>query len=109
MFEKEPESFGSLTWRVSLNTHGSDCAKRARAVPKPLEEPINYTKLKKAVVHYIKLLQKGKIGNDDFKEEIFVEAVEAVYGFDVWEWVRANIKIDSGQETRHLKRYLGEK
>jgi hypothetical protein len=77
--------------------------------PKPLEEPINYSKLKEATERYIELLQHGKIGNDDFKEEIFVEALEAVFGRDVWEWVRAHIKIDSAQQAGHLRRYLGKK
>ena len=77
--------------------------------PKALDEPINYSRLKEAAIRYIELLQNGKIGNDDFKEEIFVEAIEAVFGESVWTWVREHIKLDSGQDSRHLKRYLGKK
>jgi len=83
--------------------------KSQQSVPKPLEEPINYTRLKEATERYIDLLQNGKIGNDDFKEEIFATALEAVFGESVWDWVRAHIKVDSSQESRHLRRYLGKK
>jgi len=84
--------------------------KSQQDVPTPLAEPINYTKLKAATEQYIDLLKRGKIGNDDFKEEIFATALETVFGEKVWDWVRTHIKIDSAQyENRHLRRYLGIK
>ncbi len=56
-----------------------DAFKLAQEIPHPLEE-INYAKLKASTQKYIELLQKGKIGDDDFKEEIFVTAMETVFG-----------------------------
>lgn len=84
--------------------------KAQKEAPVPMNG-IDYSKLKEATERYIELLKKGKIGNDDFKEEIFVTALEAVFGNDVWDWVRANIKIDSKQiiPGSHLRNYLGDK
>ena len=65
--------------------------KSQQDIPKPLDEP-DYKLLKEATLKYIEMLQKGVIGGDDFKQEIFVTAMEAVFGDNVWDWVQDNIK-----------------
>lgn len=41
---------------------------------------------------YIDLLQRGIVGDDDFKEEIFIAAIEAVFGTEIWGWVQKHTK-----------------
>ncbi len=60
-------------------------------VPHPLEVP-DYQKLKETTKKYITLLQKGIIGDDDFKQEIFTIAMETIFGNEIWSWVNKHIK-----------------
>ena len=60
-------------------------------VPKELGVP-NFTILKETLHRYIHLLQKGKITDDDFKQEIFIAALESVFGNELWKWVDAHTR-----------------
>jgi hypothetical protein len=65
--------------------------KDQQTIPQPLEIP-DYVNLKEVTTHYIDLVRRGKIGDDDFKQEVFVAALESIFGKDVWAWVNENVK-----------------
>lgn len=67
--------------------------KASQERPQPLPIP-NYKLLKESTERYIDLLSKGVISNDDFKEEIFICAMESVFGENIWVWVRTHRKVD---------------
>jgi len=51
----------------------------------------------KAVEQYIDFLDSDDYNedeDDDYKNAIFEAAVEAVYGKEVWTWIRAKMKTD---------------
>ena len=58
--------------------------------PTPLDEP-NFVILTESTEKYIDLLSRGIISDDDFKEQIFINAMEAVFGYNIWAWVKNNI------------------
>jgi hypothetical protein len=61
--------------------------KEAAKRPKPLPEP-DFSNVVKQCAEYIKQLSADGYYDDDTKQYIFEAAVEAVYGRDVWDWVR---------------------
>lgn len=65
-----------------------------QGIPKQSEMP-NFVYLVETTNKYIDYLKRGKISDDDFKEEIFVAAMESVFGSNLWVWVRKHTK------TRH--------
>lgn len=55
--------------------------------PQPLQSP-DYTALKELCALYIDAVAKRGWPTDDDKRHIFEAAMEAIYGPDVFEWVR---------------------
>ena len=59
-------------------------AKKQREIPKPRSN-VNFSKLQKLIEDEVACRANG-VGSEDFKQWIFEEAMNSVYGPSIWEW-----------------------
>lgn len=79
------QNFTEKQLRAELERREKENAKGAR--PAPLAEP-NFDQLREVCESYIDDLDKLGWVDDDHKHYIFESAMEALYGKNVWFWIR---------------------
>ncbi len=65
--------------------------KNSQFAPTPLDIPY-LRDLSETAQRYIDMLKRGVISDDDFKQQIFIHAIESIYGKNIWDWVNAHTK-----------------
>lgn len=60
-------------------------------VPEPLENP-DYTNLRDTCKGYLNELHEKGYANEDYSHYIFEEAMNAIYGKDVWKFINKKLK-----------------
>jgi len=61
-------------------------AEKLAAIPKPLQNP-DFTELITMVTHGINSLAKNGYPGKDFDHYVYENALEAVYGKEIWDWI----------------------
>ena len=68
-----------------------------RAVEEEVKKPqklenMDFSSLIKTVEGYIDRVDANKFEDDDDSHYIFEAAVEAIYGHDIWEWIKQTLR-----------------